>query len=107
MGATVENPEVRIGSQGGERAFEIHVDNSGTPAGFAVFIDSTDDDGVALRTFPHTVVRPEFGGRGLASQLIREAVEQSIAQGFMLVPACSFVDRWLQKHPEFSENVRH
>lgn len=62
MGATVENPEVWIGSQGGERAFEIHVDNSGTPAGFAVFIDSTDDDGVAL----YALFRTPLCGQSLA-----------------------------------------
>ena len=44
--------------------FEILVDD--VVAGFADYGD--DADGV--RTFPHTVVATEFGGRGLAGQMI-------------------------------------
>lgn len=89
-----ENITVRRDAAAGR--FEILVD--GVVAGYA---DYGDSDGV--RTFPHTVVSEEFGGQGLAGRMVGEALRITSKEGMRVRPACSFVERYLEKHPEAAE----
>jgi len=57
------------------------------------------------RIFYHTVVSPAYKGQGLASVLVRFAVEDAIAAGHAVVPVCPYVAAWLPKHPEYAEHV--
>jgi len=59
-----------------------------------------DRDG--RRIFYHTVVDEAYGGRGLASRLVREALEDSFAEGVAVVPVCPYVRAWLRRHPEIA-----
>jgi predicted GNAT family acetyltransferase len=70
--------------------FEIWLD--GARAGVA---DYQDADGV--RTFLHTKIDPAFEGRGLATELIRVALEQTRASGLEIVPVCPFVKAYLAR----------
>ncbi|WP_346995711.1 GNAT family N-acetyltransferase [Dietzia sp. SLG310A2-38A2] len=76
--------------------FEIVVDD--VVAGFADYSDSDD-----VRTFPHTVVDPEFGGRGLAGRMIGEALQVTRDEGLRVRPACAFVERYVQKNPDSAD----
>lgn len=78
--------------------FTISVD--GRQAGFTEFIDH---DG--QRIFPHTVVDEEFSGRGLATILVREALESTRDAGLRIVPVCSMVAGFVEKNPEFNAIV--
>jgi len=78
--------------------FTIAVD--GTPAGYAEFADR---DG--RRTFPHTEVDDAFQGRGLATILIGDALQQTRAAGLRIVPVCPMVAAYVKKHPEFDDVV--
>lgn len=49
---------------------------------------------------PHTVVPPEFEGKGVASALARYAFGHARAQGLKVVPTCPFMAGWVKKHPE-------
>lgn len=49
----------------------------------------------------HTETPPVLRGRGIASQLVRGALEQIRADGLKVVAACGFVVDYLDKHPEF------
>ncbi len=51
-------------------------------------------------TFTHTVVPPEIGGRGVGSRLIAGALADVRAQGLKIVPQCSFVAAYLDKHAD-------
>lgn len=51
--------------------------------------------------FTHTETPYRLQGRGIASQLVRGAIEQARARGLKVVPRCSYVADWLKKHPEF------
>lgn len=51
----------------------------------------------------HTEVPPALRGRGIASKLIREALEQARAQGLKVAPRCGFVARYMTTHPEFDD----
>ncbi|MCX7313952.1 MAG: GNAT family N-acetyltransferase [Alphaproteobacteria bacterium] len=57
-------------------------------------------------TFTHTEVPPVLQGRGIASQLVRGALEAARAKRLKVVSRCSFVSDYLAKHPEFNDLVR-
>jgi predicted GNAT family acetyltransferase len=48
----------------------------------------------------HTEIGPEFEGRGLATRLVADALQDVRARGLKLVPVCSFVRDYLRNHPE-------
>ena len=54
-------------------------------------------------TFVHTEVATEVMGRGIASRLIRGALEMARERGLKVVPRCSFVGAYMARHPEFSD----
>ncbi|MGH3957947.1 GNAT family N-acetyltransferase [Mycobacterium sp.] len=54
------------------------------------------------RVFYHTEIDDQFGGRGLATILVREALEATRADGKRVVAVCQMVAGVLEKHPEFN-----
>lgn len=57
-------------------------------------------------TFNHTEVPASLQGRGIASRLVRGALEAARAAHLKVVPRCSFVSRYLGNHPEFGNLIR-
>ncbi|MGH3847271.1 MAG: GNAT family N-acetyltransferase [Pseudonocardiaceae bacterium] len=55
------------------------------------------------RVFYHTEIDDRFGGRGLATILVREALEATRADGKRVVAVCEMVAAFLKKNPEFSD----
>lgn len=55
--------------------------------------------------FPHTEVFDGYEGRGLASTLIRDALDRCRAAGLSVVPECSFVRSFIERHPEYQDLV--
>lgn len=54
--------------------------------------------------FTHTIVDPEFGGKGVGSALVRTALDEVRAAGeHKVVPECSFVASWIEKHPDYQD----
>jgi uncharacterized protein len=51
----------------------------------------------------HTEVPRELEGRGIASQLAREALEFARSKGLHVVPICPFVSGYLRRHPEYHD----
>jgi predicted GNAT family acetyltransferase len=49
----------------------------------------------------HTFVPGELRGRGLAEQLVRAALEHARAEKLRVVPACSYVAKYIERHPEY------
>lgn len=54
-----------------------------------------------VMTITHTGVPAEVGGRGIAGQLVRTALEAAKQQGWKVVPACSYAEKFMEKHPEY------
>jgi hypothetical protein len=50
--------------------------------------------------FTHTVVPKAIEGRGVASTLIRAALDSARDQGLKVVPQCPFVAAYMKRHPE-------
>lgn len=78
--------------------FTIAVD--GQTVGFTEYVDR---DG--QRTFPHTEVDSDFGGRGLATILVEEALQSTRDAGLRIVPVCPMVVAFVEKHPEYADVV--
>ena len=58
-------------------------------------------DGVI--TFIHTEVPPELGGKGVASRLIRGALDQVRADGLKVIPQCPFVKAFIEKNASYQD----
>ena len=54
---------------------------------------------------PHTVVPPEFEGKGVASALAKFAFGYAREQGLKVVSTCPFMAGWVKKHPEQQDIV--
>jgi predicted GNAT family acetyltransferase len=54
----------------------------------------------------HTETPPALRGRGIASKLVKGALEMIRADGLKVVAGCGFVVDYLEKHPEYSDLVR-
>jgi len=54
------------------------------------------------RVFTHTEEPPADEGKGIASTLVREALDDTRRAGLEIVPACSFVEVFVRRHPEYA-----
>lgn len=53
----------------------------------------------------HTEVLPQFEGRGLAGRLAQFALEDAGRQGRKVIPSCSYIARYIERHSQFQELV--
>jgi len=51
--------------------------------------------------FTHTGVPPALRGRGLAAKLVEAGLRWAQQQGLSVLPACSYVARHIERHPEW------
>jgi predicted GNAT family acetyltransferase len=51
----------------------------------------------------HTETPRNLRGRGIASELVKGALQLIRADGLKVVAACGFVADYLHKHPEFAD----
>jgi predicted GNAT family acetyltransferase len=94
-----DSPKVEVARNDLENRFEIHVGEH--LAGFTQYRDRKD-----RRIFFHTEIGDEFAGRGLGGILAKQAIEETVEHGKVIVPLCPFIAAYLKKHPEYDENVR-
>lgn len=83
-----------------EEAEKFTVAVEGKTVGFAAF---RERDG--QRVFHHTEVDQAFGGRGLATALIAEALAATRAEGLRIVAVCEMVAAYVKKHHEYDDLV--
>ena len=93
--STVETPEVRKNEEAGR--YEATVDGYRAELTYRL-------RGNRL-VLPHTWVPPAIESRGIGSALVRAAVEDAIEQDLTIVPLCSFVHGWLDRHPDHGAKV--
>ena len=51
----------------------------------------------------HTVVKSEYGGRGIAKQLVSIIVDEARKQGVKIVPICSYAQKMLLGKEEYQD----
>lgn len=56
--------------------------------------------------FTHTFVPPDLRGRGVAEKLVRTALEWARVEKRHVVPSCSYVARFIERHVEFRSLLR-
>lgn len=78
--------------------FEVTVDGE-----LAGFLDYHARDG--LLALVHTEVDESFGGRGLGGRLARAALDAARGRNLAVLPFCSFVGKWIGRHPEYLDLV--
>jgi len=64
------------------------------------YVDYERGDGRIVIT--HTVVPSEIGGRGIAGELVKAALDFARIEGLKVVPECSYAAGYLQKNPEYA-----
>lgn len=79
--------------------YEILVD--GQIVGLADYRDSE-----GLREFSHTETDPARRGQGLAGQLVQFALDDTRAAGRKVVPSCSYVARYIDRHGQYADLLR-
>lgn len=57
------------------------------------------------RIFYHTEVSDAYAGKGLASVLVKHALNDTIAAGLTVVPVCPYVKAWIRRHPEYQQHA--
>jgi predicted GNAT family acetyltransferase len=58
-----------------------------------------------VMTITHTGVPTALGGRGLAGEITKFALDHARAQGWKVIPQCSYVAAYINKHPEYTALV--
>ncbi|GAA2082807.1 N-acetyltransferase [Aeromicrobium tamlense] len=87
---------VDITHNAAEQQYEIAVD--GERAGFT---EAREEGDVVV--FPHTIIDERFEGQGLASQLVTFALDDVRARGKKARIHCSYIKRFVEKHPEYQD----
>jgi uncharacterized protein len=51
----------------------------------------------------HTEVPAEYQGQGLAGKLAKAALDWARASGCKVIPSCSYIKGYIEKHPEYAD----
>ena len=55
--------------------------------------------------FTHTIVPEALAGRGIAAQLVKHALQHARDHSLKVVPQCTFVAKFLERHSEYQDLV--
>lgn len=69
--------------------------------GHRCVIDYLLNDGVMKIT--HTGVPDAVGGRGIAAEMTKFALDTARRDGLKVVPICSYTVAYVRRHPEYSD----
>lgn len=87
------NPIPPVRHNAAAQRYEVEVDGRMSVAEYD-FVDRR-------QVFTHTFVPEELRGRGLAEALVKTALDDALGAGRKVVPACSYVAKYIQRHPEY------
>jgi predicted GNAT family acetyltransferase len=93
-----ERPAPTITDNTEARRYEARVD--GALAGWVEY-GRVEARIVAL----HTEVLPQYGGRGIASALVRRVLDDARAAGQKVTPRCPFFVAHFERHPEDTDLI--
>lgn len=85
-----------------------HIHHDSAARRFTTTVDGTEayveyeGDGRDM-TITHTIVPSQIGGRGVAGELVKAALEHVRGQGGKVVPQCSYADAWMKRHPDYED----
>lgn len=88
-------PDINIIHNESTKRFETSID------GYVGYISYQERDGKLV--YDHTIVPQELGGRGVGSALVKYALNYARDNGKKVVPQCSFVASYIDKHLEYQD----
>lgn len=94
------NPELDVQKNDDSGSYDAVVD--GHVVGMIVYHTPR---GTRRVTLSHTIVDPEYRGRGIATRLVKHALDDLRAHDQTLTNYCSFVADYIADHPEYKELV--
>lgn len=80
-----------------EESFVV-TNETGDVIGRNLYRDVEAADGTKQRVFPGVFVHPDYRGAGLAGELTKHSIDQSIADGYRIVPICPYVAEWMREY---------
>ena len=78
-----------------EHRFEITVDGHLSVADYQI------ESGRMI--MPHTHVPDALRGQGIAGRLVKAALDSARQRGLKVVPLCSYMDAYIQRHSEYHD----
>jgi predicted GNAT family acetyltransferase len=90
---------------------ELHIEDTPEESRYQAFLGDVDVAFSEYETepgrviFTHTVVKPEFEGRGIGSRLAKHVVEDVRSRGLRITPVCPFIRAYLRRHREYDSIV--
>lgn len=75
-----------------------------SPTGDVVGFTAYQRDGDVV-TMTHTEVDDAYEGQGVASRLVRVALDQMRIQGLQIDPHCPYVAGWIERHEDYQDLV--
>lgn len=87
--------ELDIQHNRGQQRFEVTVEGA-----LCVLDYQLADGGMAIT---HTEVPPAAGGRGVAGELVRTALDYARMKGWKVAPLCSYADAWMARHSDYAD----
>lgn len=90
--------DLNIQHEPGKRYFALIEDGEGGEAE-AAYKEEAD----GTRSFDHTFVPDAVRGKGVAEQLVRHALDDTLRSGHGFKAVCPYVKGFVQKHPEYKE----
>jgi len=87
-----ESDEIRHNAA--QRRFEVAVGDSLAVLDYAPLDAATLD-------YNHTFVPPAMRGRGIASRLVRFALDYALERRLTVIPSCPFVATYIKAHPRY------
>ncbi len=87
-----------IANNPGERRWEATID--GDVVAFAEY-----RTGPGRVIFTHTVVGPEYEGRGIGSRLAKTALDDAVARDLRITIYCPFIRSYVERHTEYAPSI--
>ncbi|UYP18886.1 N-acetyltransferase [Rhodococcus sp. Z13] len=80
-----------------QQRYELHDDDA------VIGYTQYHPDGDTQLVFDHTEVDKGYSGQGLAGKLVGSALDDVRARGRKVVAICPYVDKFIDKHPEYRD----
>lgn len=93
----MDDPTITLIDHGAEGEYQARVEGSRS-IGRLTWVRRGD-----VLTAEHALVPSEIGGRGIAARLVEALVADARAEGWKIVPECSYVAAAFRRHPEWAD----
>ena len=93
----MSDPELTVTQNNAAQRFEVRLGDD------VAFADYRLEPGTIV--FPHTVVPPAFGGKGIGGKLVEAGLAYAGDHNLSVKPTCEFFHAYISKRPELHSLV--